>query len=231
MKLIKKVLFAVIFSTALLALGQLQQAKADTAVVSSTASLYTVVDSGTTVSLAGFDTQNGAYQLDSVTITLSGVVTSSTVGVTTSKSFSGTVYSIVSVDLAIPASSGIATTGTTVGGVLDSTATTANPVTYYVDTQTGTLASASAVISDPDLLSPWTAGAVSFSLNGSQNFTNSTSVKASSESAEYVDGKVTVTVTYTYEKVTVVPEPATWAMMFGGLGVLVVVQRMRRSHV
>ena len=224
-------LIAVIFSIALLGLGQLQQAKADTAIVSSTASLYTVVDSGTTVSLAGFDTQNGTYQLDSVTITLSGVVTSSTVGVTTSKSFSGTVYSIVSVDLNGPSSLGLSTTGTTVGGALNSTATTTNPVTYYVDTQTGTLSSASAVVNDPDALASWTSGLVSLSLNGSQNFTNSTSVKASAETAEYVNGKVTVTVTYNYSSVSPVPEPATWAMMFGGLGVLIVVQRMRRSHV
>ncbi len=221
-------LIAVIFSIALLGLGQLQQAKADTAIVSSTASLYTVVDSGTAVSLAGFDTQNGTYQLDSVTITLSGVVTSSTVGVTTSKSFSGTVYSIVSVDLSGPSSLGLSTTGTTVGGALNSTATTANPVTYYVDTQTGTFSSASAVISDPDALASWTSGLVSLSLNGSQNFTNSTSVKASAETAEYVNGKVTVTVTYNYSPV---PEPATWAMTFGGLGMLIVAQRMRRRHV
>ena len=62
--------------------------------------------------------------------------------------------------------------------------------------------------------------------------TNLTNTGGNTSSSQVTFGNLTGTVTYTYLPTVTAPEPSTWAMMLGGLGILVFWQtRLRRSRI
>jgi hypothetical protein len=228
-KLTIKALFAPILGIALALMG-VQQADATgpqttgTMTVTGTASM---VKGGTQLAVNSFNSSLGT--LDSVTITLSGVQVGSTVTVsnTSGSEYVSDLYTTVTLTLKLGTNSLVTVSGVTTGDASYDSDTT---VTGIVTPATGSGENTASVVSNiVQQFSSSTGGLMNLTLNsaGNSSFTEAGTENVGVTTTA-VRGTATATVTYTY---TALPEPSTWAMVFGGVGALALVQRFRRSHV
>lgn len=236
--MIKKT-FAVTLLGTLVIFGGISQANAETLTVSGTLG-SSLTDINTTVGVEKFNSSLG--QLTSVSITLStGASTAITLTNDSPSASSGNVYDKVVFALADP-SSLLGLTKTLQLGVTSTIVE--DDVVTYVGTSYSLASGASTVISanksgsttqafsTQAILNEFTATStelINFTLGTTTTTVQSnTGGNTSTDQDTYVTSTVTVTYTYTP---TAVPEPSTWAMIFGGIGTLALVQRRRRRTV
>lgn len=221
---IQKIL-APLLCTALILVGGVHQADAETVLTSGTTVVYSgsVKNLSKAFSIDTFNTNLGT--LTKVTVTLSGSNVSTYIKLINNVGTvdSGNAYSDVTLSL-----TGISST--TLPSLLVTTGTTpftapANGTVYV--TTSATSGSATADYSDGLILSDFSSegdGTLQLTLSGEVTSRGKRS-EYTTELTDTATGDVKVTVTYTY---TTVPEPSTWAMIVGGIGMLALGQRMRR---
>ncbi len=228
MKLFTKSVVAAVLGAALVLLGSGQQAKAASYSVTGTTG-YTLTNfADVDLTVAGFDTLKGTLTGVSITI-----VTSATTSIQVSSigASAGSVYSEVTLHL-----SGASFSKTSVVDIPNTVDEDTGRVVglSYSLAATGqtTVAASSTGTASKTLTSSsfdeFSTDEVALTLSGSTDTILRTS-NGNTSTQQNTYTAVAVTVTYTYTP-TAVPEPATWAMIFGGVGTLVLVQRMRRHR-
>lgn len=232
MKLFKNTLASAVLGMALAFFGLLQPANAESVAFSSTLTNVNFLTlSGSTISLQAFDSSLGT--LESVTISLSGTMTQSSVTITTGDGVtvlgSSTVasdigLSLTSADAGSVGSVDLLTGDATVGSTINSNSS------KVVSTGVASDSSSTDLAASTYWETSGGSSTVALTLSTGYSLAPNTlkQVGAASVAVTSATGGAVVTVTYNYTPTTV-PEPATWAIMFGGLGVLFAVQRVRRK--
>ncbi|XHR30042.1 MAG: choice-of-anchor E domain-containing protein [Chthoniobacteraceae bacterium] len=177
-----------------------------------------------TITVDGFDTSLGT--LESVTVSLQGNL-STVLTVTAGASGATDVNSYTSVTFTLSDAGGYVSLGRDVSSDHYTISSMTPNEVVTSGTLTGTDTRTTAALTSAGVLQEFTASTVTFATTGTAATWNSYT-GGNVTTAQVTYGDEVVTVTYNY---TVVPEPATWAMLFGGFGALVLVQRMRRLKV
>ncbi|XHR30041.1 MAG: choice-of-anchor E domain-containing protein [Chthoniobacteraceae bacterium] len=216
MKLFTKSVVAAALGLVTVFLG-VNQANAATSSYSVSGTYSASTPFSSTITLDGFDTSLGT--LVSVTVTLSSGISTdiSVTSVTTASNVNATTKVTFS----------LSGNGVTLSNVVESGDYVVSSVAAGDTVTSGALtasSSTSTVVTDGIALTYYEADTVTFNLGATARTTISFD-NGNASASQVTEGTDVVTVTYTY---TAVPEPSTWAMIFGGVGALVLVQRMRR---